>query len=143
LFPDLQKISKAPFVSMIDEVVQVVFTDGLKRVGILGTPMTIKLNLYQKSLNRFNIQYIEPRGNQLKQLGKIIKNIIANSSNNEDKEMLLSIANDLRKGGAEGIILGCTELPLIFPENYKIPVYNSVKILAMALLQKYYKQNTI
>jgi aspartate racemase len=143
LLPDLQKISKAPFVSMIDEVVHAVSGDNIKKIGILGTPMTVKSNLYQKSLKKFNIKYIEPRNNQLKILENIIRNVISNSFSEKNKEELMLISRDFRNRGAEAIILGCTELPLVFPDKCSLPIYNSVKILAMALLQKYYKQNTI
>lgn len=140
---DLQKISEAQFVSMIEEVMNAVVMTKLKKVGILGTPMTIKSKLYQRTLFKFNIECIEPKNNDLKILEKIIRNVIANSADESDKKMLLSVTNNLRKRGAQGIILGCTELPLVFPRRYILPVYNSVEILAMASLQKYYKQNTI
>jgi aspartate racemase len=140
---DLQKASRAPFVSMIDEVVNAVYIDGLKKVGILGTPVTIESNLYQNGLNKLNIRCIKPKKCQNRTLERIIRNIITGSFCKEDKEGLSSVADTLQSRGAEGIILGCTELPLVFPGKYSLPVYNSVKILAMALLQKYYKQNTI
>lgn len=57
-----------------------------------------------------------------------------------DTVQLEKIANDLTSRGAEAIILGCTELPLVFPKKYSLPVYkNSVEILAMALLRRYYE----
>lgn len=136
---DLQKVSKAPFVSMIEEVINEVVMVKLKRVGILGTPMTIKSRLYQRALSKFNIECIEPKKNELKILEKIIRNVIANSPDNNDKGVLLSVANNLRRRGVQGIVLGCTELPLVFPKRYILPIYNSVEILAMALLRKYYK----
>lgn len=140
---DLQKISEAPFISMIEEVVGAVAKANLKRVGILGTPMTINSKLYKRVLLKFNIECIEPKNDELKILEKVIRKIIAGSSNSNDKKMLLSVANNLRKRGAQGIILGCTELPLIFPTKQDSPIFNSLEILSMALLQKYYKQNTI
>jgi len=133
---DLQKISKAPFVSMVEEVANTVAMTNLERVGILGTPTTIKSKLYQRALSKFDIECIEPKSNELKILERIIRNVIAGSSGRNDKNILLSIANNLKKGGANGIILGCTELSLIFPTKQNLPVFNSLKILAMALLRK-------
>ena len=77
--------------------------------------------------------------------GKIrdrVSGLEGNLSNSKvvDKKQLIDITRSLQKKGAQGIILGCTELPLIFPKGQKgIKVYNSVEILARALLQKYYK----
>lgn len=140
---DLQRISKAPFISMIEEVASVVARTNLKKVGILGTPTAIKYKLYQGALCKLNIRCIEPKSNELKILERVTRSVISGSSGNNDKRTLIAIANNLGKRGAQGIILGCTELPLIFPLKQCFPVFNSIEILAMALLQKYYKQNTI
>lgn len=133
---DLRKISKAPFISIIEEVVDAVVRTNLKRVGILGTPMAIKSRLYQKALHDLNIRCIEPKNDELKILEKIIRNVIAGLSDNNDNRMLISITNNLMKRGAQGIILGCTELPLIFPVKQNFPVFSSLNIIAKALLEK-------
>lgn len=139
LFDDLQKISKAPFVSMISEVVDSVNKAQLKRVGVVGTPSTIKSKLYQKALDKFNIKGIEPTESELRILDKIIRKVIEEKTTNKDQRRLRSMANSLKKKGAEGIILGCTELPLVFPPKFSLPVFNSLEILARALLRNYYK----
>lgn len=136
---DLQRISEAPFISMIEEVVNSVDKAGVKRVGIMGTPSTLKAKLYQKALGQFNIKCIEPTESELEFLERTIRNVIDGSVGYKDRAILFSIANNLKKRGAEGIILGCTELPLVFPSKYSLPVFNSVEILAMALLRNYYK----
>ena len=143
LLKDLQAISEAPFISIIDEVAKQVDKDKLKKVGLLATPSTVKYALYQKALASNQISVIIPSKKQQSYSEKIIKNVLRGKLLKLDTERLVFIANSLKRKGAEGIILGCTELPLIFPKKYSLPVYNSVKILAMALLQKNYKQNTI
>lgn len=139
LLKRLRKISKAPFISMIDEVAESVNKYEIKKIGIMGTPATINSRLYQAALRKFNIECICPNNGELKILEKIIKNIIANKSRNQDGFMLLTISEKLRRRGAEGIILGCTELPLLFPKTQNYPVFNSLEILAMSLLRNYYK----
>jgi aspartate racemase len=143
LLKDLQPISRAPFVSIIDEVVNQISKDKLSKVGLLATPSTIKYFLYQKALKSSQISVIIPSKKQQGYSEKIIRNVLKGKLLKSDTERLVVIANSLMRKGAEGIILGCTELPLIFPKKYSSPVYNSVEILAMALLQKNYKQNTI
>lgn len=142
LLDKLQDNSKAPFVSMIDEVVKTL-GNTYKTVGLLGTPSTIEYNLYQNALKKVKILTITPNTQQIKTLEQIIRNVLAGKLVKQDTQKLIKIADSLKKRGAKGIILGCTELPLVFPKKYDLPIYNSVKILAMALLQKYYKQNTI
>lgn len=139
LLPELQKVSKIPFISMIDETVRQVYENGKMKIGLMGTPSTIKYGLYQKSCSKFGISVIVPSLRQIKKLEKIIRNVLSGKKITEDSGSLMRIADDLRTKGAEGIILGCTELPLVFPKTYPLPVYNSVEILAMALLKKYYE----
>jgi len=138
LIEKLQEASEVPFISMIDEVARAVDNAQLGKVGIMGTPITIKSKLYQKALEKFNIECAEPGESELKILEKTIRSIIAGSANSNDKKLLLSIASKLKKRGAEGFVLGCTELPLIFPK-VKLPVFNSLEILARSLLLNYYK----
>ena len=140
LLKDLQSVSKAPFVSMIDSVVNEI-DSGIKKVGLLALPLTIKSSIYEDKLEANGIQTILPTNSQLKILDKIIRNVTEGKITKKDQGTLLLIANSLKKKGAQGIILGCTELPLVFPQKYPfLPVYNPVGILAMVLLRKYYAQ---
>ena len=139
LLPQLKKISNAPFVSMIDAVVDRVKKAGIKQVGILGTPSTIRSKLYQHALEKEGIAVVVPDEKDFAFMENVIRNVIRGKISKIDANVLVSLANKLKKRGAEGIILGCTELPLVFPNKYTLPVYNSVEILAVALLRKYYK----
>ena len=124
---------------MIDEVVGKVKNDRIVTVGILGTPSTLREKLYQKPLETNGINCIEPAEKHFAILEKIIRNVLAGTVSEKDRKQLGYIADDLRHRGAEAIILGCTELPLAFPLQYTAPVYNSVEILAMTLLRRYYE----
>lgn len=138
LLPKLRKVSKVPFVSMIDEVVKQVSKDGNKKVGLLGTPSTIRYGLYQKALSKLGICTVIPAPAKIEALENIIRNVLKGKVIDTDRRELVLIANSLKKNGAQGIILGCTELPLVFPKKYSLPVYNSLEILAQALLEKYH-----
>ncbi len=138
LLPELQKVSTIPFVSMIDETARQVYKDGRMKVGLMGTPSTIKYGLYQKALIKCGISVLVPSKRQIAIMEKAIRNILKGKKDLEDRKNLTKIADDLAIKGAEGIILGCTELPLVFPKEFSIPVYNCVEILAMSLLKKYY-----
>lgn len=138
LLPELQRISKIPFVSMIDKVAQKVYKDGKKKVGILGTPSTIKYRLYQEALSKYRISVKVPSNQQIIILERIIRNVLKGKILKSDANYLVKVADSLKTEGAEGVILGCTELPLVFPKNYSLPIYNCVEILAKALLKRYY-----
>lgn len=82
---------------------------------------------------------IKPSKIQQQILEGLIRSVIAGEVKRLDKVRLIEVAKDLQEKGAQGIILGCTELPLIFPKKFEIPVFNSLEILARALLRNYYK----
>ncbi len=143
LLPSLKKISCVPFVSIIDEVVKAVRQSRKRNVGLLASPSTIRYKLYQLALQKRNIKTLIPNQQQINILEKVSRNILSGKLIKEDSKRLKVIADSLKEKGVEAIILGCTELPLVFPSRYDLPVYSSLEILSKSLLQKYYKQNTI
>ena len=143
LMNELKKESAVPLVSMIEAVVEQVKEDGLNKVGLLATPSTVKYGLYQSALRKYGITTLVPARAQLRMIENIVRNILKGKVSLVDGKKLMVIVNFLRQKGVQGIILGCTELPLVFPSKYDLPVYNCVEILARALLHKYYRQNTI
>ncbi len=138
LLDKLQSVSGAQFLSMIDETVQKI-DSSIKKIGLLALPLIIESSIYQKSLEKKGIGTIVPTKRQIIILEKIIRDITKEKMTEKNRNDLLSIVSSLRVKGAQGIILGCTELPLVFPEKYTLPVYNPVEILAIALLKKYYR----
>lgn len=135
---DLSLTSKSPFISMIDEVVKEVLKRKIKRIGLLASPSTIKFNLYQKAL-KGKVETILPSDKEIDLLENVIRNIISGKNSAIDTKKLLSITKSLEGRGAEGIILGCTELPIVFPKDKGFLLFDSVEILSRALLRKYYK----
>lgn len=143
LLKDLQTNTNVPFVSIINEVAKKVAEAQINKVGLLATPVTISSGLYQKALAKKNISAVIPSTNDQKIVEDIIWNVLAGKVNDIDKQKLVLVAETLVKKGAQGIILGCTELPLIFPKDTSLLIFDSIDILARSLLQKFFanKQN--
>lgn len=138
LIDKLQAKSQIPFISMIDAVADRIQAEQKKLIGVLGTPSTLRYKLYQNELEKRGVGVINPTEDQINQLEIIIRHVLAGTATKTDEEALKTIADTLSEQGAEGIILGCTELPLVFPKQYLLPVYSSLDILADALLTVYY-----
>lgn len=136
---DLATVTSVPFVSIPREVAKEIGKNGYKRVGLLATPTTVYSGVYQVELQEMGVELVLPEHGQIEQLGKIVGEIIGGDFK-PPKKQLLTIADGLKKKKVEAIILGCTELPLVFPKNYSLPVLDSVEILARALLKRYYKE---
>jgi aspartate racemase len=128
------------FVSMIDSVVAKVKKDNISVVGILGTQTTISSGLYSKVLELNGIKVIEADPKDNKAIANIIHKVIAGRIKNSDKEKFYAIAKKLSKNGAEAIILGCTELPLLLNDKKTaIKFYDSPRILAEKVCENIYK----
>ncbi|HEY5600602.1 MAG TPA: amino acid racemase [Patescibacteria group bacterium] len=131
---DLQEISEAPFVSIIEAVTNQVITSRVRKVGLMASPSTIRSGLFRDSFRMTDVNVITPKKEQVEILGTIIESVIAGEDKDGLSKKLEIIALDLKKRGAQAIILGCTELPLAFPKSFPIPVFDSIQILSRALL---------
>ncbi len=135
LVKDLQAETSIPFISIIDAVTKAVSETRISKIGLLGTPVTISSGLYKNALAKQRIKVVAPSKKERMIVENVIRNILAGEIKNVDAQRLMFVAESLRKKGAQGIILGCTELPLIFPKDFIIPVFDSIEILARALLR--------
>lgn len=138
---ELQKETNVPFVSIIEEVSKKVSSVNIEKIGLLGSPITINSCLYQSALKQRKIDVILPSQKEVKTIEKVIANVLSGKILNSDRRIIINVAISLKKKGAEGIILGCTELPLIFPKNFSIPIFDSIEILANSLAQKAFERN--
>lgn len=138
---DLEQVTDVPFVSIPREVADEAVRRGYKKVGLLASPMTIFSDVYQTELLDKGIEVELLNNGHIEELGEIIKRLVAGEFK-QAKKKLLVIAESLKKKKVEAIILGCTELPLVFPKNYLFPTLDSVEILARALLKRYYQKDT-
>lgn len=137
--PNLKDCLGDKFISLPESVVLEVKRKKIKNIGLMATPVTIKSRLYQKQLEKAGIRTVTPSKQNVMSLERVIRNVLAGISTLQDVNTLTEVALSLRKKGAEGIILGCTELPLIFPKDFNMPIFNSLEILAERLLRRYYK----
>lgn len=138
LLNDLRPQTDTPFISMIESTAKKVVNDGFKKIGLLATPTTFRSQLYQNALQQYDVQVITPDDAQIDELGEIVQAILAGDFN-QSPQRLVAIADVLVKQGAEVIILGCTELPLVFPSEFSIPVVSSLDVLADTLLERFYR----
>ncbi len=138
LFDELSKSSQLPLVSLIDSVIERVEDLGCRSIGLLASPTTISSQLYQSKLKSKSIRCIEPSKEQIEQLEAMIRRTIAGSDEN-DSLLLHSFAQEMLTAGCDGVILGCTELPIIYGRTKDARIVDSIDICARRLLHEYYK----
>lgn len=142
LGPSVGFMGRQEFVSMIDSVAIKLKDQGIKRVGLLASPTTIRTKLYENVLGKRGIMTIVPSNDQSSTTEDAIRAVIAGENDISLSNKLAGIANSLIDDGAETILLGCTELPLIFEKRLtSVPVLDCLDIYAAAVIDQYYLYN--
>ncbi len=140
---NLRKIISTPILSIIEETSKKCKTKGYQKVGILSTKKTIEKKLYDKELERFNIELLTPTVQEQKNVSEIIFRILSGKKSKDDKEQLLQVVKGLEKKGAEAIILGCTDLQLLLSQkDSKIKFLDTVEIFAKATVNEILRNGT-
>jgi aspartate racemase len=118
-----------PVLSIVEETANKVKSRGCKQIGILGTTTTIESGIYNKDLKKWDITILFPK--QQNEVTTIIDHILTGKKSGEDKSKLKQIIGKLKQDGAEGVILGCTEFPLLLQqEEMNIEIFDTLNILA-------------
>jgi len=136
-FEMLQSFSKVPLLNIVDEVAKFAKEKSYKKLGVMATKTTIDNKLYDKYLKKFGIEVITPTTEQIFEIAKIIHNVERGKILSEDKEKLREIAKSLENKGADAVVLGCTELPIVLKqEDCTTKLLDSTQILAEATVKR-------
>jgi len=139
LLEDIKAEVEIPFLSMVELVAGECNKKGFKKVALLGTPVLIESGLYEQEFKKYKIKLITPDEKQEATCDSVIRRIIAGKPTDDIKNSYINVLNDMFDSGVEGIILGCTELPMVL--NYEAlgkRVISSDEILAMGIADYYY-----
>jgi aspartate racemase len=132
LFDRVQEQAPLPVISIIEATTAAIQRDEVDCVGLLGTRFTMERAFYRDTLQRYGIQSLIPPDHERPFLDTIIfdelsRGIITPSS----RSTYLNSIDHLAQRGAQGIILGCTEIPLLItPQDTSIPLYDTAKLHA-------------
>ncbi len=128
-----------PVLSIVDATGSAIRERGLTRIGLLGTRFTMEGDLYRGRLpERFGIEVmIPPEEEERAAVHRIIYDELCQEKVIDDsRRTAVKIINRLIARGAEGIILGCTELPLLIrPEDVSVPVFDTTFLHAEAAVK--------
>ena len=122
-----------PFFHIADPLGQALARDGLARVGLLGTRFTMIEDFYATRLMaRFGIETIVPDEAQIAAIDRVIfAELCRGEVRDGSRDIYLGIMSDLASRGAEGIILGCTEIEmLVKPHHHPLPLYDTTRLHA-------------
>lgn len=115
---ELKSASRAAILNMI--FIASESTLGSSKVGIICSNSSKKSGLYKKQMNDIGLIVFETTTREQDEVDQAIGNVISGSKNKFDEQILHTICLRMKRDGAEEIILGCTELPLLSHPEYCI-----------------------
>jgi aspartate racemase len=138
LFADeLQAAIGLPVIHIGVETAKAVTSHGFKKAGLLGTKFTMEMDFYKKKLKEYGVDVLIPQKQETRDyIQHTIKEELGiGFINPETRKKYISIAEELVDRGAECVILGCTEIPmLISQDDLTIPIFDTTKIHSQAIV---------
>ena len=126
---------KVPVIDITQATAEEIKKHGLKRVGLLGTKFTMEMDFYKRKMEENSIDVFVPHDQSVRdRIQQTIKDELGRGIiKSETKQFYLQAIETMISEGAQGIILGCTELPMILSQHdITVPVFDTTKIHALA-----------
>ena len=129
---------RIPLVHIADATAKAIIEKGLDKVALLGTRFTMEEDFYKKRLQeKHKLGIIIPSESDRGVIDHVIYNELCRGiMQPASKEQFKAIIRGLASNGAEGVILGCTEIPLLIgQQDAEIPLFDTTKIHAQAAVE--------
>lgn len=130
--------SPIPWLHIADVVAEEAANQGYRKVGILGTRWLVDGEVYPSRLTPRGIGWMRPNPEDRGWVNRIIMDeLVHGRFDAASTESLIAVADRLRLTGADSVVLGCTELPLVLNEsNCPLPPLDSTRLLAKAAVHR-------
>ena len=135
---EVQAAIHVPLLHIADPTAEKIRAQHLTRIGLLGTRFTMEQDFYRGRLtDRFGLDVLIPGPEDREMVHRIVyEELCLGIINPASRQEYIRIMKDLVDRGAEGIILGCTEIEmLITPEDSSVPVFDTTLIHAVAAVE--------
>lgn len=133
---DIRKSVKTPVLSIVEETVRFLKTNGFTKVGIVSTSATIRNKLYETAFAENGIAFSSPDEYEQEKMGKFIHNLVIGQQNNKDREELVRIIGGFEEKAVDCVVLACTDLQLLIPKHPSLKIFDTMKILADATVEQ-------
>ena len=133
---EVQEAVKVPLINIVEESAKEAKKLGVKCVGIIGTQSTIKSKIYENGFAKIdpNITVLTANQKEQKLITPILMNILVGNKTKEDTKTLLAIIENIKQSGANRIVLGCTEIPLLIKDSDS--TIDTLDVLAKAVVRE-------
>jgi aspartate racemase len=136
---DIERTSGLPLLHIVDVVGEAIQKQNIRKVGLLGTKYAMEMGFYQERLEEgFDVEVQIPDEKDREKINRVIFDELCKGVLRDDsREAILRIIQALVEAGCQGVILGCTEIPmLVRPGDADIPLIDTTAIHAQAALER-------
>jgi len=125
-----------PMISILDATADAIEAKGFRTAGLLGTKFTMEKPFYRDALARRGISVIVPEADDRQYINKVLYEELSEGKiRDESRDGFIRIMETLEERGAEGVVLGCTEIPLLVGEkDTNMTLFDTTRIHAEAAL---------
>ncbi len=135
VFDEIQKNVNIPMIHITDATAKAIQKAGLKKVGILGTTFTMTQPFIMGKLKEeYGIECIAPEPEEMTEIMRVIEEELTfNILKDTSRAYYVNVIKELQEKGAEGVILGCTEIELLIKQkDSPVPVFDTTELHALA-----------
>jgi aspartate racemase len=134
---EIEKVIELPLIHIGTETAKAITKQKITTIGLLGTSFSMEMDFYKDRLKSFGLNVLIPEKQETRDyIQYVLKEELGRGIiNPESRTNYIEIANELIEKGAEGIILGCTEIPLLIDQShFSVPVFDTAKIHSEAIV---------
>jgi aspartate racemase len=136
--PEIAPRIGIPFLHMAEITARAIVATGIKKVGLLGVMKTMESTFYPEILAQYGVETIIPSSADKDYIhDRIYDELVMNIFSGTTKAGYLEVIERLSRAGAEGVVLGCTEIPLLIqPAEIDIPAFATTELHCIAAIDR-------
>ena len=138
MYDDVKRATGLPVIHIADTTAAEIKAAGISRVLLLGTRFTMEKDFYKgRLISEHGIEVMVPDSPDIEIVNDIIYNeLVLGTIKSESKQEYLKIIDKAIEYGAQGVILGCTEIPLLIKQEYcPVPVFDTTTLHAVKTVE--------
>jgi aspartate racemase len=136
--PFIEARSPRPWLHIADVVAREAATKGFRRIALTGTRWLVDSEIYPDKLRARGLEYLRPDAPERDEINRIIMDeLVYGVFKQEAVSYFQRVITRMKNEGADAVVLGCTEIPLIMNDaNSPLPTLDSTRLLARAALRR-------
>ena len=136
-YPDICRFVRTPFLNMLEETAKEAKRRGYSAVALLATDGTVRSGVYEQVFEKEGVALVTPEEAEQKEVMALIYEGIKAGKTTWDTAKITAALENLARQGAKAVVLGCTELPLAFPQygiESPLPLLDPTEIVARSAI---------